>query len=59
MKHQLIVRQVYRVVREIAVEVEAKDWTEAVDKQNDADAPAYDDPRWVETKTLENEEVEA
>lgn len=50
--------QVFRVEREIVLAVEAPDEQAAVEIQSESDAPAFDDPRWRSTWTLQNEEVE-
>lgn len=55
--HEIRVAQVFRVEREIVVSVEAADLQAAIDVQSENDAPAFDDPRWRSTWTLENEEV--
>lgn len=51
------ITQVFRVERTSVIDVEATSHAEAVGIQEEEDAPAYDDPRWVETRTLEYEEV--
>lgn len=56
--HAIRVVQVYRVEREIVVSRDAPDMQSAIDGQCVDDAPAFDDPRWRETWTLENEQVE-
>ncbi len=57
-KHRLLITQFYRMERTIAVDVEADTVAEAIARQDEElSAPDYDSPLWVETKTLENEEV--
>jgi hypothetical protein len=57
-KHQVTITQVYRTVRSITIELEADTADVAVEQQAQDDAPAYDDPRWVELRTLQHEQVE-
>ena len=56
-KFKVQVFQSFNVHRRIIVEVEATDLDAAIEKQADSDAPSYDDPRWWESRSLENEEV--
>lgn len=58
MKHRISIMQTYRVERRIVVEIEARDRDHACDLAGDGhiDVPAYADPRWVEIRTLEQEE---
>lgn len=56
--HRLIVTQVYRTERRIVVEVEADTLEDAVDQQQQEDAPAYGNPSWRETVNLQSEEVD-
>ncbi len=49
--------QVFRVEREIIVDVEAESEDDAVELQQEEDAPSVDDPGWKSPWTLENEEV--
>lgn len=60
MKVSLRVVQVFRVEREILIEVDAEDDLAAVEQvQNGAtDIPEFDDPRWRAGWELHNEEVE-
>ena len=56
--HKLRIVQVGRVEREIVIEVEAESVEDAVEKQQESDAPPLDDPRWKLTvNELMNEEV--
>lgn len=55
--HDIRVVQVFRVEREIVITVEAPDVGTAIETQSESDAPAFDDPRWRSSWTLENEEV--
>lgn len=57
--HDIRIVQVFRVEREIIIAVKALDVKTAVEKQSESDAPAFDDPRWRSSWTLENEEVGA
>ncbi|WIW89616.1 hypothetical protein K3M67_06570 [Sphingobium sp. V4] len=56
--YSLQIVQVFRVERTIVVTVEAPDEQTAIDWQSEGDAPAFDDPRWRASWTLENELVE-
>lgn len=58
MKHRINIVQTFRLKRQIIVEIEARDADHACDLADDGriDVPAYDDPRWAETRTLEREE---
>lgn len=55
--HHIRIVQVFRVEREIVVSVEAPDSQAAIDIQSESDAPAFDDPRWRSSWSLENEAV--
>ncbi|SNS68808.1 hypothetical protein SAMN06295912_11286 [Sphingomonas laterariae] len=55
--YQLRIAQVFRVEREMVVAVEAADLQAAIDLQSESDAPAFDDPSWRSTWSLESEEV--
>ncbi|WP_263588850.1 hypothetical protein [Sphingopyxis sp. GC21] len=55
--HDIRIIQVFRVEREIVVKVRAADAQAAIDLQSESDAPAFDDPGWRSSWTLENEEV--
>jgi len=57
--HRIRIVQVYRVEREIVVELDAPDAQTAIDIKSAQDAPAFADRRWQSNWTLENEEVEA
>ena len=57
MKFKLAVTQVCRVERITAVEVEADSLEDAIEIQQESDAPAYDDPCWVEHVDLMHEEI--
>ena len=56
--HNIRVVQTFRVVREIVVSADAPDIQAAIDMQSETDAPAFDDPRWRSSWTLENELIE-
>ena len=56
--HTLQIVQVFRVERTIIISVEAPDEQVAIDRHSEGDSPAFDDPRWRATWTLENEMVE-
>jgi len=56
--HKVKIIQVFKVVREIVVDVDAESEFAAVDQQSISDAPDYADPRWTETRELMNEECE-
>jgi len=56
--HSLQIVQVFRVERTIILSVEAPDEQAAIDRQSEGDAPAFDDPRWRASWTLENELIE-
>lgn len=56
-KFNVQVVQDYLVRREITVAVEAASMDAALDFQAASDAPAYDDPRWKETRSLQHEGV--
>lgn len=60
MKVSLRVIQVFRVEREILIEVDAEDELAAVEQiQSGAtDTPEFDDPRWRTSWDMQNEEVE-
>jgi len=55
--HDIRIVQTFRVEREIVIAVEARDLQTAIETQSESDAPAFDDPRWRSSGTLENEEV--
>lgn len=55
--HQVKIVQVFRVAREIVIDVEAVSKADAVQYQMEQDAPSSSDPRWKSEWTLENEEV--
>jgi|GEM_PF-6251136 len=56
--HKVKIIQVFKVVREIIVEVDADNEFAAADQQSISDAPDYADPRWIETRDLMSEECE-
>lgn len=56
--HRLRIVQVFRVERQIIVEVEAPDPQSAIDHQMEEDAPHSNDPRWKSQWTIENEHIE-
>lgn len=55
--HKVRIVQVFRVEREIVVSIEAADLQAAIDMQSECNAPAFDNPRWRSTWSLENEAV--
>lgn len=59
MIHKIKITQVYRVVRTIEVEAEGFDAYGVAEEfaSGERDIPTYNDPRWSEQRTLENEEV--
>jgi hypothetical protein len=58
--HKVRITQVSRVERSIVVDVEADSIEEAIEMQQESDAPPLDDPRWtIDSSDLKNEEVEA
>ena len=58
--HKLRITQVTRVERSIEIEVEAGTLQEAIELQQESDAPSAGDPRWkTDRDELMNEEVEA
>ncbi|QDC37225.1 hypothetical protein [Sphingobium fuliginis] len=59
MKHRIRVVQIFRVVRSIETDVEAATPDQALDLIDEglADVPAFDDPGWSETRTLEHETI--
>lgn len=57
--HRIRIVQVFRVEREIVIDINAPDAKAAIEMQSENDAPAFDDPRWRSSWTLENEEVDA
>lgn len=58
MKHAIRVIQTYRLEREAVIEVEAASPDEAAELVGigEVDLPAFDDPVWKESRTLENEQ---
>lgn len=60
MKIKVRVTQVFRVEREILIEVDAEDELSAVEQvqSGETDIPAFDDPRWRTGWELQNEEAE-
>lgn len=56
--HGLRIAQVFRVERTIILTVAAPDEQAAIDRQSEGDSPAFDDPRWRASWTLEHELVE-
>lgn len=56
--HKLKITQVFKLVREIIVEVDAEDEFAAAEQQSGDDAPDYADPRWIETRVFMKEECE-
>lgn len=60
MKVKIRVTQVFRVEREIVIEVDAEDELAAVDhvQSGETDIPGIDDPRWRAGWELQNEEAE-
>lgn len=60
MKVMLRVTQVFRVEREILIEMDAEDELAAVEQvqSGETDIPEFDDPRWRTGWELQNEDVE-
>ncbi len=60
MKVKLRMTQVFRVERNIVMEVDAPDAPDAVERFYDGeiDTPNFNDPRWRTRWDLENEDVE-
>ena len=56
--HRISIVQIFRVERVITVTVDAPDIQSAIDKQSESDAPAFSDPGWRDSWSLENEHVE-
>lgn len=60
MKHSIRITQVTRVERSIVVEVEADSIEEAIERQQEEEAPDHSDARWtVDRDDLQNEDVTA
>ena len=60
MKVKVRVTQVFRVEREILIDVDAEDEPAAVEQilNGETDTPAFGDPRWRTQWNLQNEEAE-
>lgn len=58
--HKIRITQVTRVEKSIVIDVEADSLEEAIEIQQEEDAPDHDDKRWtVDRNDLQNEEVTA
>lgn len=55
--HPVRIVQVFRVEREIVIDVEAASKDDAVEYQMEEDAPPSSDPRWKSEWTLQSEDV--
>lgn len=56
--HRIRIAQVFRVEREILVDIEAASLFGAIELQSQGDGPAFGDPRWESRWSLENEGVD-
>ncbi|SLJ91228.1 hypothetical protein [Novosphingobium mathurense] len=58
MKHRIVIHQTYRVERRIAVEIDAPNAACGCEMlaSGAIDIPSFDDPRWIEFRTLEHED---
>lgn len=52
------ISQVFKVTRTVVIERNSESLEAAIHEQRDNDAPDFTDPRWNETWTLVNEEVQ-
>jgi hypothetical protein len=61
MKHRVVIEQTYTMQRSIVIEVDAEDMESAVEqvRADDSAAPDFDDPRWLVSYDLREEEVNA
>ena len=59
MKYPVFIVRTFLVTRSITAEIEAASSHHACALVDDGsvDPPAYDDPNWTETRTLEHEEI--